>query len=312
MANPTESLLRYRPWKGDLRPPAFAALAIARSSLTLLFRRKLFWVLYALALLLFFFYFYCLFLIVWLKQQAAERTVTVLGGQVRLSGIFDWLEGLGLTGSAYTFANFIWTEGYIAMIVLALAGAVLVGNDFHHGSLAYYLSKPIGRRHYVLGKVLGVGGFVHLMTTAPAVVLFVQAGLLYDWKTWYLDNLRLLVGAVGYGAVLTVVLGLLLVATAVVVRRTVPLVMVWTAVFVLTRIVGELLADVFESPWWRLLDLWNDLYLIGLWLLGAEFVPARIGGQQPPVWAAGGVAAAVCVGSLLLLRRRIRAVDVVS
>ncbi len=312
MPTPTEAHLRYRPWRGTLRPPAYAAVAIARSSLKLLFRRKLFWALYGLALLLFFFYFYCLFLIVWLKQQFAERTMTILGGQVRLSEFIDRLDGLGLTGSAYTFANFFWIEGYIAMIVLALAGAVLVGNDFHHGSLAYYLSKPIGRRHYVLGKVLGVGGFVNLMTTVPAVVLFLQAGLLNDWKTWYFDHVRLLLGSLGYGAVLTVVLGLLLVATAVVVRRTVPLVMIWTAVFVLTRIVGELLAEVFESPWWRLLDLWNDLYLIGLWLLGAEFVPSRIGGPQPPVWAAGCVAVGVCVGSLLLLRRRIRAVEVVS
>ena len=52
------------------------------------------------------------------------------------------------------------------MIVLALAGSVLVGNDFHHGSLPFYLSKPIGRRHYVLGKCLGVGAFVNLIDDA--------------------------------------------------------------------------------------------------------------------------------------------------
>ena len=51
------------------------------------------------------------------------------------------------------------------MIVLALAGAVLVGNDFRFGSLPFYLSKPLGRWHYVLGKCLAVAVFVNLMTT---------------------------------------------------------------------------------------------------------------------------------------------------
>ena len=39
MTNPTDPLLRYRPWKGELNPPVYASLAMARSSLRLLFRR---------------------------------------------------------------------------------------------------------------------------------------------------------------------------------------------------------------------------------------------------------------------------------
>ena len=54
--------------------------------------------------------------------------------------------------------------------MLALAGSVLVGNDFLHGSLPFYLSKPIGRWHYVLGKCLAIGVFVNLMTTLPAIL----------------------------------------------------------------------------------------------------------------------------------------------
>jgi predicted TIM-barrel fold metal-dependent hydrolase len=36
------------------------------------------------------------------------------------------------------------------------------------------------------------------------------------------------------------------------------------------------------GPTWRLLDLWNDLYLIGLFLLGADIDPAKTGFDQPP------------------------------
>ena len=43
MLSPTEHLLKYRPWRGKFRPPAFASVAMARASLQLMFRRKLFW-----------------------------------------------------------------------------------------------------------------------------------------------------------------------------------------------------------------------------------------------------------------------------
>jgi ABC-type transport system involved in multi-copper enzyme maturation permease subunit len=313
MAKSEAHLLRYRPWRGELRRPIFASIAMARYSLQILLRRKLFWALYGLALLVFFFYFYMQYLVVWVQQQTADKTAMVAGVPVRISEFTKFLDRLNLNGTAHTYGNFIWFEGYMAMIILALAGAVLVGNDFHHGSLPFYLSKPIGKRHYVLGKVLGIGAFVNLLTTVPALVLFFQAGLLYDWQTYYLDNLRLLIGILGYGAVLTITLGLLLVATAVLVRRTVPLIMVWTGIFVLCRSLGGFLAENQGlGVTWRLMDLWNNLYLLGLTMLGAEITEGQTGFEQPPVWQAAIVVLLVCGASWLVLLRRIQAVEIVK
>jgi ABC-2 type transport system permease protein len=313
MSTPTDNLLRYRPWKGEFRPPAFAALAIARAGLTVLLRRKLFWAVYGLAALVFLAHFFGQYAMVWVQQFTGDRTVMILGTPVKLAQFTDLLKFFHMDGDGVTFSNFIWYQGYVAMIVLALAGAVLVGNDFHHGSLPFYLSKPIGRRHYVLGKVLGVGGFVNLLTTLPAVGLWVQAGVLQGWDKYFVNSAHLLLGVLGYGAVLTVTLSLLLVAVAVLVRRTVPLVMVWCGLFVLCPALSDFLAR-FQNlgPTWRLIDLWNDLYLIGLWLLRVDDTEARSGFEQPPVWQAAAVVAAVCVACWVYLRRRIRAVEVVQ
>ncbi len=308
---PTESLLRYRPWTGTLRPPVFGAWALARVSLVLLMRRKLFWLLYALAGLIFFFFFYGQYLIVWVRQQTEGQSVPVLGVPVKIGEILKFLDRLGLDGSAHTFGNFVWFQGYISMIVLALAGSVLVGNDFQYKSLSFYLAKPIGRGHYILGKCLGVGLFVHLLTTVPAFVLWIQAGLLYDWRSYYLGHLRELVGLVGYGTVLAVTLSLLLMATSVLLRRTVPLVMAWTGIFVLGRMLGGFLVEGQRfHPAWRLIDLWNDLYLLGLWCLGATDL--GLPGTQPPTWTAALVVLGVTLGSAQFLARRVRGVEVVS
>ena len=309
---PTDALLRYRPWKGEFQPPVFASWAMARSSLQLMMRRKLFWALYALAMLIFFFFFYGQYLVVWIQLQTANQSVPILGINVRIGDFLKFLDKLNLNGSAHTFGNFIWFQGYISTIVLALAGAVLVGNDFHHGSLPFYLSKPIDKRHYILGKILGIGLFVNLLTTLPALVLYFQAGLLYDWQTYYFEHLRELVGILAYGLLLTCSLGLLLTATAVWVKRTVPLIMIWAGLFVLCRMLGGFLVDGqrFDERW-RLIDLWNDLYLVGLWCLGADPITDRSGAQPQP-WEAFSVIVAVGLLSAAFLRNRIRGVEVVS
>jgi ABC-2 type transport system permease protein len=311
MAAHTDTLLRYRPWRGTPRGPLFASLAMARVSLKLMLRRKLLWGLFALGLLVFFFFFYAQYRVGWRTPPLATETVRFAGIPVSVGNLTKFLDRLALNGTAHTFGNFVWFQGYVLVIVLALAGSVLVGNDFFHGSLPFYLSKPIGRRHYVLGKCLAVGAFVNVMTTLPAIILWLEAGLLYDWKTYYLDNLDLLLGILGYGLVLSVTLSLLVVATAVWVRRTVPMVMVWMGLFVFLRMLGAWLTESLKDERWRLIDLWNDLYLCGLWCLGAEHETIRPA-PQPAYSDAWLVVGGLCAACLLYLRKRVQAVEIVS
>ncbi|VTR93909.1 Marine sediment metagenome DNA, contig: S03H2_L02834 OS=marine sediment metagenome GN=S03H2_15522 PE=4 SV=1: ABC2_membrane_4 [Gemmata massiliana] len=307
----TDTLLRYRPWRGTPRGPLFASTALARASLKLLLRRRLMWGLFALALLVFFFFFYAQYLVVWIANQLATETVRFAGIPVNARNITRFLDRLALNGTDHTFGNFIWYQGYVLVIVLALAGSVLVGNDFSHGSLPFYLSKPIGRWHYVLGKCLAIGALINLLTTVPAIVLWLEAGLLYDWKSYYLENFTLLLGIIGYGFALTITLSPLTVATAVLVRRTVPMAMIWMGLFVLLPMLSGWLVETLKDERWRLIDLWNDLYLCGLSCLSAD--PASIRPQpQPEYWQAWVATGAVVAACVLYLRRRIQAVEIVQ
>lgn len=311
MAAHTDALLRYRPWRGEPHGPLFASVAMARVSLKLMLRRKLLWGLFALGLLVFFFFFYAQYLVVWITNQLATETVRFAGIPVTIGNLTKFLERLNLNGTAHTFGNFVWFQGYVLVIVLALAGSVLVGNDFFHGSLPFYLSKPISRWHYVLGKCLAIGVFINLMTTIPSIILWFEAGLLYDWKTYYFDNVDLLLGIFGYGIVLSVTLSLLVVATAVWVRRTVPMVMVWMGIFIFLRTLAAWLTDALQDERWRLLDLWNNLYLCGLSCLGAEHESIRPA-PQPEFVNAWLVVGGVCAACLLYLRKRVQAVEVIT
>jgi ABC-2 type transport system permease protein len=199
------------------------------------------------------------------------------------------------------------------MVLLAFAGSIIIGNDFQHKSLPFYLSKPIARRHYLAGKALAVAVLVNAMTTLPGLGLFLEYGFV-DTFDYYLNSWRLLFGILAYGTGLTITLTLLLLVTATWLRRTVPLVMVWTAAFVLARLVQRWLVDGLGlSPRWRLIDIWNDMYLFGQWCFGREhFLLRPLSQEQPSYVEATGTMLIVCLICVLYLSRRVRAVEVVS
>ena len=80
------------------------------------------------------------------------------------------------------------------------------------------------------------------------------------------------------------------------------------------RLVQRWLVDGLNLPVeWRLLDIWNDMYLFGQWVFGTPLDYIRPHNQpQPAYWKATLVMVGVCVGCALYLRKRVRAVEVVA
>jgi hypothetical protein len=309
-ARAAPQLLHYRPWHGAFRGPAASVWPIARTALALLLHRRLFWVLYALGL--------CIFLLFFFGQYLAAYLGLLAGGREGSLRQFLYRSVTFLNGKAETYRTFFLWQGGVVMVTLALAGSLLIGNDLRYGSLPFYLSKPIGRRHYLLGKGLAVAVAVNLLTTLPALVLYVEFASLNDWD-YLAAGLRLtgpdepyppglLLGVLGYGAALTVVLSLLLLASALWLRRTVPMLMLWTTLFVFCRLLTGALVDLLRwEPRWRLADLWNDLFLVGSACLRD---PQSVG--QPPWQEAALVLAGVSLLCLTYLIYRIRAVEIVQ
>ncbi len=319
------SLLHYREWHGQLRRPLWAIWPIARVALTMIFRRRLFWAMYAAGLLLFLMFFFGTFLLDWVESQVPVRAIQVGNFKAEPDRIVQMVrQGLQvLNGSQHTFAYFFIYQGTMVMVMLALAGSALVGTDFTNRSLPFYLAKPISRWHYIAGKCLAVGVIVNLLTTLPALVLFFQhasedINYLLDADFFQKSGsgsgpagLLLLAGILGFGLVLTVFLSVLLVAAATWMRRTMPLIMLWATLFLFFRLLAAILVDgLHYSAHWRLIDLWNDLCLVGFGCLG--FDEEKIWPlPQPALLEAALVLGGVCLLCLIYLSLRTRAVEVV-
>src|SRR4051794_32309537 len=110
----TVPLLHYRAWQGEFRRPAWAIWPIARVALTMLLRRRLFWVLYGFGLLLFLMFFFGAYLFAWAEVQLANAPSRPGGPDVRRLLQFVRQGIRVLNGSQDTFQYFF---GYQSAMV---------------------------------------------------------------------------------------------------------------------------------------------------------------------------------------------------
>ena len=180
---------------------------------------------------------------------------------------------------------------------------MLAGNDHRRGGLTFYLSRRISVLHYAGGKLLAIGLLVSLTTTLPALVLFLEQGMLGDTAKYFGENYTIAFGILGYGGLIAVTLGLLLFAMVSWMPRPVPLVMSWACLFVFLPVLSEILRAVFNDRHWLLLNLWRDLYALGSRCFGEAAVRSRDAAQLPE---AAAVIVAVCLLSFIAIVFRIR------
>ena len=287
---------RYRGWSQQLLPSWWACWPIARSSLLLVLRRKMFWFFLALAALHFLF----LFATIYLKAQIQAQNPG-------LQKFFDRMLS-AVSGTGETYRDFMFAQGTVTMLLLAFAGALLIGDDLQHGGLLFYLSRRLGRWHYVLGKLLSIGLLISLTTTVPALVLYVEYGLLTDSMVYFRENLGILRGILGYGLIMAITLSLLLFALTSWLQDTVPVVMSWACVFVLLPALGALLRRVYDDRYWQLLMLWRNVRLLGTWCFGGIDTDQELQLLNPAI----AIVVSVCVLSVIAIIPRVRAVKVVS
>jgi len=264
-----------------------------RIGLLLIFRRWIFWILIGLGLLNFLFH----FAFIYLKATLIVQNETVA----------KFLDNYKVTGTGQAYAEFMFAQAAICALLLAFAGSTLIGTDYRQGGMIFYLSRGIGKAHYIVGKLLTIAAVVTIVTTVPTLVLYVEYGTLSNSFQYFLDNPRVLAGILGYGAVLAIVQSLMIFAIAAWVPRTVPLVMTWLGLFVLLKGLADAMRAIDGNRYWLLLGFWDDMHRLGRWCFGSL--------DESKIPSAGyclAVLCTVCAISLLLIIRRVRAIEVVS
>jgi ABC-type transport system involved in multi-copper enzyme maturation permease subunit len=289
----------YHPWQGKLRSPWRATGAIMRVTLSQIFRRKAYWIILALGLIQFLAYWVAIYLLTQIQMsgQAQKRMLQMFGFSPESSDPQS-------TG----YLVFIEQQSMVVMILLAFCGSLVIGADFRGGVLSFYLSRRIDRRHYIIGKMLAVGAAIWLLTVVPALLLFLEYGLFTESLDYWIENWRVVPAIFGYGLVLGGTLALWSITLSAYLKKLVPIAVTWTSLFILLGRLAVFLRNSTGDRRWMLASPWYDIRQAGRMFFG-EF---RFPSDRAHSHYAAMIVAALCVAAVLLLVRKVRAVEVVT
>ena len=96
-----------------------------------------------------------------------------------------------LAPSADTFRQFLEQQQTFVFFVTVYVGAGLIANDRRANALQIYLSKPLTRAEYVLGKLAILMTFLALVTWLPAIVLLIVQIAFAGNFTFFTNNVFL-------------------------------------------------------------------------------------------------------------------------
>jgi ABC-2 type transport system permease protein len=209
------------------------------------------------------------------------------------------------------FLGFLGVEMWMGFILAAWAGPGMVSKDFANQSVQLYLSRPLSRAEYLLGKVSVLGSLLSCTTWIPALVLFgLQAQL--EGHGWGWDHLWL-AGAIVVAALLTIALiSLLSMALSVWVKWRIAATALMVGTFFVLPGFSAVVSAVMRTKWGNLL---NFPYLITLVWANLFRLPTRpihvVRSDHVPLWAAWTALLVVCALCVWILNARLKAREVV-
>jgi len=205
------------------------------------------------------------------------------------------------------FGEFLNQQIVFTLLLSIFGGAGLIANDLRTGAILVYLSRPLTRRDYVLGK-LGVLLALNLsVTLVPGLLLYALAlalapELFLKWSLAWIGPAVVL-----HSAVVSLSVGLLSLAVSSLSRSARVAGLGFAGLFLGLEVVRGILAQGFGLRPVALLSLRADLRALGAALFGV----AERGPSLPWSWPAA-VLLAVSLLCLVILRSRVRAVEIVS
>lgn len=159
----TISDLSYRHFQGPVRGRSARWLAISINAFRLAFKNKGFWILVSLSTLPHLF----IILILYLQTQAPSESPNFF---------FDNTKGQMFASAL--FAGLSWQKFFLFLMTLLL-GSGMISADNQTNALMVYLSKPITKLDYLMGKFFGLFGILFLSAFLPAMVFFIFCAASY-------------------------------------------------------------------------------------------------------------------------------------
>jgi len=204
------------------------------------------------------------------------------------------------------FGQFLAVQTLFTLFISIFGGAGLIANDLRTGAILVYLSRPLTRRDYVLGKI-GVLMALNLgVTLVPGILLYVVSVALApeQFATW---NLSWIGPAVLlHSLVLSLVVSLVALAASALSRNARVAGLTFFLLVFGLETVRRVLGWLYNRPESALLSIQASLESLGNALFGITDRALQLPWVYPAL-----ILFLVSLGCLAILRARVRAVEIV-
>jgi ABC-type transport system involved in multi-copper enzyme maturation permease subunit len=208
---------------------------------------------------------------------------------------------------ARLFGDFLNGQIGFAILLAIFGGAGLIANDLRTGAILVYLSRPLTYRDYIAGKLGTMMALTGAVTLLPAVLLYVIALTLIPgtFRTWELA--WLLPAIVGQALLISLVVSLLILAISALSTSARIAGVGFVMLYIACEILRAVLRKLTRVPETGLISIQSDLQAIGSAIFGNV-----VRGTPPGFLLPALVLATVIALSLLIIRKRVRAVEVIA
>jgi len=288
---------RYRGWVGERRPSRSTVLTLARYGLSEIFGSRLLLVIFAAA---------CLPFVVF-------STIVYVASNLELLELFE-VGNVGrfqeMVGGTLFFV-FTMIQSNLAFVFASFAGPTLVGPDLVHGAMPLYLSRPLERWEYVLGKFAVLMTLLSAITWVPGLLLCALQAALSKGE-WLMSAWRLPLAIFLASTVWITLLSLCALAISAWIRWRPLATGALFGILIVGSAFGTAVTETLGTRWGKLLVPLEMLKTVWIDLFGSLPIFTRVDtAKDLPVWAAWMGIAMLCGLALVLLRRKIKAFEVV-
>jgi hypothetical protein len=198
--------------------------------------------------------------------------------------------------------SFYQFSGFLLTTVVACAS---IANDLRLGAFQFYFARPIRKRDYVAGKLLGLALVVGVPMFAGPMTLAIVRLLFADSARQALDLAPILLRALALGLVGTTVFVMTGAGLGAMTRKKEPAQALFAIYFLLIAPAAQAISVPLEIPSIRALSLSQDIMVIGRKLFG---VP--LDRFDPPVALAALAALTLAGAGFALVVQRVRSAEV--
>jgi ABC-2 type transport system permease protein len=260
----------YQHWQGTLSGQAGRWLVITRRGVrTQLKNRGVRWLILGMwgpALLL------SAFLIVWglFEQQSSLLTPYLVFFQNLPEELRAGPRGYRTTMWTLAFRQFFHIQLYFSMFLVLLVGPDLISQDLRFNAIPLYLSRPVRRFEYFLGKLGVIAVYLSIVSIVPALAaIVIGIGFSLD-PTVVRDTFRIVLATLAYGAIVVLSAGTLMLAFSSLSRNSRYVGAMWLGLWLVGDLGSGVLTRIVRADWCPLVSYTNNLNRVRDALFDAE------------------------------------------